>query len=181
MAGIVAPVVALHRLAYDLGVRHFIFIQDAHDPGAMEFNSYPAHSVHGSDESAPVPELTALPFFESGVTVMAKNSVDPAEGTALNAWLDAHPDVDTYLVVGDCTDICVYLLAMHLRTRANAANRAARVIVPANAVDTCDLPVAAARESGATPHAADLLHLVFLYHMRLNGIEVVAGIEGSVR
>jgi nicotinamidase-related amidase len=177
VAGIVAPVVALHRLAYDLGVRHFIFIHDAHDPQAVEFSSYPPHSLRGSDESAPVPELTALPFFASAVTLMPKNSVDPAEGTPLNAWLDTHPEVDTFLVVGDCTDICVYLLAMHLRTRANAANRAARVIVPANAVDTYDLSVAVARRTGATPHAAELLHLVFLYHMKLNGVEVVARIE----
>lgn len=181
VAGIVPPVVALHRLAYDLGVRHFLFIYDAHDPAAPEFSSYPPHAVRGSDESAPVPELAALPFFASAVTLIPKNSVDPAEGTALNAWLDAHPDVDTFLVVGDCTDICVYLLAMHLRTRANAANRLARVIVPADCVATYDLPVSAARATGATPHPGDLLHLVFLYHMRLNGIEVVAAVEGAAR
>jgi nicotinamidase-related amidase len=176
VARIVPPVVALHRLAYDLGVRHFLFIHDAHDPAAPEFSSYPPHAVRGSVESAPVPELTALPFFEAAVTRIPKNSVDSAAGTTLDPWLDTHPEVDTFVVVGDCTDICVYLLAMHLRTRADAANRPARIIVPADCVDTYDLPVSSARETGATPHAADLLHLVFLHQMRLNGIEVVARI-----
>jgi hypothetical protein len=49
-----------------------------------------------------------------------------------------------------------------------------RVVVPADCVDTYDLPVAVAQSLGALPHAADLLHLIFLYHMALNGIEVVA-------
>ncbi len=177
VAGIVAPIVLLFQNAYACGVRHFIFLHDAHDPQAVEFGSYPAHCVRGSVESAPVPELKALPFFDRLVTMMPKNSVNAGVGTALDGWLDAHPDVRTFIVVGDCTDICVYMLAMHLRTRANAANRPARVIVPANAVDTYDLPVEAASQTGAFPHDGELLHLIFLYHMRLNGIEVVAAIE----
>ncbi len=36
-----------------------------------------------------------------------------------------------------------------------------------------DLSTAVAREIGALPHSGDVLHLLFLYHMRLNGIEVV--------
>ncbi|MCS7261224.1 MAG: cysteine hydrolase [Anaerolineae bacterium] len=177
VAGIVAPIVLLFQNAYALGMRHFIFLHDAHDPEAVEFGSYPAHCVRDSEESAPVPELKALPFFDKLVTMMPKNSVNAAVGTALNTWLDAHPEVNTFIVVGDCTDICVYMLAMHLRTRANAANRLVRVIVPANAVDTYDLPVETAAQTGALPHDGELLHLIFLYHMRLNGIEVVAAIE----
>jgi hypothetical protein len=30
-----------------------------------------------------------------------------------------------------------------------------------------------ARRLGGLPHAGDLLHLIFLYHMALNGIEIV--------
>jgi hypothetical protein len=48
-----------------------------------------------------------------------------------------------------------------------------RVIVPANAVDTYDLSVEAAEAIGAMPHPADFFHQTFLYHMALNGIEVV--------
>ena len=65
---------------------------------------------------------------------------------------------------------------MHLKLDANAHNRALRVIVPANAVQTYDLPINTAREIGVLPHDGDVLHLLFLYHMRLNGIEIVRAI-----
>jgi hypothetical protein len=77
-------------------------------------------------------------------------------------------------VVGNCTDLCVYQLAMHLRVRHNARNvPGVSVIVPANAVDTYDLPVETASAIGAMPHPGDFFHQVFLYHMALNGIQVV--------
>jgi hypothetical protein len=92
----------------------------------------------------------------------------------LDGWLAAHPRVTTFLVAGDCTDLCVHQLAMHLRLRANALNlRDARVILPVDAVDTFDLPVPVAEEIGAMPHHGDLLHLIFLYNMAQNGVEVV--------
>ncbi len=97
--------------------------------------------------------------------------------TGLNDWLQAKPEVDTFIVVGDCTDLCTYQLAMHLRLDANARQRHRRIIVPANAVDTYDRTVATAQQQGGLPHDGDLLHAVFLYHMALNGIEVVARIE----
>ena len=96
-------------------------------------------------------------------------------GTDLGPWLEAHPAVTTFIVVGDCTDICVYLAAMYLRLRANVLGlRHVRVIVPADCVQTYDMSIATAEELGALPHDGDLLHRVFLYHMALNGIQVVA-------
>ena len=62
---------------------------------------------------------------------------------------------------------------MHLRLDANARQLQRRVILPADCVDTYDTPLALAKEIGAFPHPADLLHAVFLYHMALNGVEVV--------
>ena len=50
-------------------------------------------------------------------------------------------------------------------------------MVPVDGVDTYDLPVETARSIGAVPHPADLLHLVFLYSLMLNGVEVVRSIR----
>jgi hypothetical protein len=106
--------------------------------------------------------------------VIEKNSLHPGIETTFDAWLDAHPELRTAIVVGDCTDLCVYQLAMHLRVRHNARNiPGVAVIVPANAVDTYDLPVEAAEAVGAMPHPGDVFHQVFLYHLALNGIQVV--------
>jgi nicotinamidase-related amidase len=176
VANIVPPITRLFKRAYALGVRHFILPQDTHEEEAVEFGSFPPHCTHGSAESEPVPEFKALPFFNEFI-IMPKNSISSTIGTELPAWLDAHPHVTDFIVVGDCTDLCTYQLALDLRLRANAHQRMAdRVIIPVDCVDTYDLSVEAAGEIGAFPHHADLIHLIFLYHVALNGVEVVASV-----
>jgi hypothetical protein len=67
---------------------------------------------------------------------------------------------------------------MHLRLRANAYNLPGfRVIVPAEAVDTYDVPDDVPEELGVTPHPGDFFHQVFLYHLALNGVEVVRALS----
>lgn len=174
VARIVPPIVRLFEQAYALGVRHFILPQDTHSEDAVEFESFPPHCVRGTDEPVTVPELRALPFSDLYLT-LEKDSISSNLDTGLGQWLDMHPEVTTFLVTGDCTDFCVYQLAMYLRLRANARNlREVRVIVPMNGVDTFDIPVDVAQEIGAMPHDADLLHLIFLYSMAQNGVEIVA-------
>ncbi len=110
----------------------------------------------------------------SGPRVKAsKNSINAFYGTHLGEWLDGHRNMSTAVVVGNCTDLCVHQLAMHLKLYANAYDLKMRVIVPENAVQTYDMPVEAASAVGALPHDGDVMHLLFLYHMRLNGVEVV--------
>jgi nicotinamidase-related amidase len=130
--------------------------------------------VRGTPESVTAPELTTLPFAGQ-FTVITKNSINSTLAPGWQAWHAQHADVRTFIVAGDCTDFCVYQLAMALRVSANSnQERDLRVIVPADCVDTYDLPVHAARSLGVLPHAGDLLHLIFLYHMALNGVEIVA-------
>ncbi|HEY7418293.1 MAG TPA: isochorismatase family protein, partial [Ktedonobacteraceae bacterium] len=143
---------------------------------AAEFAAYPPHCQEGTGEARTIPELAALPFahlFE----IVSKNSLSAFIHTDLESRLDAHRDLHTAVVVGNCTDLCVYSMAMHLRLYANAHDLNMRIIVPENAVQTYDMPIATAREVGAMPHNGNILHLLFLYHMRLNGIEVVRAIE----
>jgi nicotinamidase-related amidase len=174
---IVEPVARLFQRAYDLGMRHFILPQDTHSADAVEFNSFPPHCVRGTAEPITVPELSNLPFSDLFWTI-EKDSIRSDIDTGLDVWLDDHPEVTTFLVTGDCTDFCVYQLAMHLRVRANALGlRDVRVIVPMDCVDTFDIPVDVADQIDAMPHHADLLHLVFLFSMAQNGVQVVAGVS----
>ncbi|MCS6776428.1 MAG: isochorismatase family protein [Chloroherpetonaceae bacterium] len=170
--GIIAPIVDLFSRAHAAGVRHFVLTHDAHPPDAAEFEAYPPHCLRDSDESEIVPELLALPFASTFVR-FAKNSLHSGLGTGLDAFLDAHPEITHRIVVGDCTDLCTYQLAMHLKLRAHAANTSQPVILPASCVDTYDLPVQTAVASGAKAHPAELMHLLFLYHMGCNGVRVV--------
>lgn len=174
VAGVIPAVVRLFQHAHTLGVRHFLLSQDTHDPDAVEFAAFAHHCVAGTPESKPVPELTALPFSDVFTTI-PKNSISSSIGTELDAWLEAHPEVITFIIVGDCTDLCVYQVAMHLRLRANALGlHDACVFLPADCVQTYDMPVESANQLGILPHDGDLLHRVFLYSMALNGIKVVA-------
>jgi nicotinamidase-related amidase len=174
VGGIVGPIVHLFERAFALGIRHFVLPQDTHSEDAVEFESFPAHCVRGTGEPVTVPELTNLPFSDLFL-VMEKDSISSDIDTALGGWLDAHSEVTTFLVVGDCTDFCVYQLAMYLRLRANARNlRDVRVILPLDGVDTFDVPVEVAEEIGAMPHHGDLMHLIFLFGMAQTGVKVIA-------
>lgn len=166
------PVTSLFQDAWQHGVREFVLLQDTHDPSTPEFRAYPPHCVRDTSESATVPELSDLPFSDS-FTVIEKNALNPAIETEFHAWLDAHPHIVNAIVVGDCTDLCTYQLAMHLRMRANALNlQTFDVIVPANAVDTFDIPAGRDTATGQA-HPGDFFHNVFLYHMMSNGIRIV--------
>jgi nicotinamidase-related amidase len=148
--------------------------QDTHDPDALEFSAYAPHAVAGTPESETVEGLKALSFSGEFVLI-EKNSISTSIGTTFVPWIESHPEVQTYIVVGDCTDLCVYQVALDLRLRANVAGwRGFQVIVPEDCVQTYDLAVDTAVEIGVMPHDGDLLHRVFLYSIALNGVEVVA-------
>ncbi|GCE11486.1 cysteine hydrolase family protein [Tengunoibacter tsumagoiensis] len=175
--GIIPEVVNVFEQAYRIGVRQFVMAQDSHTPESIEFADFPPHCQVNTSEAENIPELANLPFAHLYTTI-AKNSLNAFHGTELAAWLDEHKDLSTVIVVGDCTDLCVYQTAMHLKLHANAYNLPLRVIVPANAVQTYDTPVEVAQEIGALAHDGDVLNLIFLYHMYLNGIEVVRKVNG---
>jgi len=170
--GIIAPIVALFQAAHRLGIPHFLLIQDTHQPDAEEFASFAPHCIAGSPESQTVPELATLPFAHL-FTVIPKNSLHPALGTTLDGWLESHPQVKELVAVGDVTDLCLYQLAMHLKLRSNALGLGYRVTVPADCVQTYDLPVEVAAKLNLMPHDGDLLHRLFLYHLALNGVRIV--------
>ncbi|MBV9615003.1 MAG: isochorismatase family protein [Ktedonobacteraceae bacterium] len=173
---IIPAVTTAFKDAYAIGVRDFVLAQDCHTLASVEFADFPPHCQLGTGEANTIPELAELPFANL-YTIVSKNSLNAFHGTDLSKWMDEHRDLSTAIVVGNCTDLCIHQLAMHLKLSANAANNRLRVIVPANAVQTYDMPLEMAREVGALPHDGDVMHLLFLYHMRLNGIEVVREIR----
>jgi len=176
VAAIIPPIVQLFKTAWEHDIRHMVLLQDCHTPEAKEFGAFASHAICGTSEAEAVDEIKALPFFKQ-MEIIPKNSIHPAQETGFNAWLEQHSQMNTFVVVGDCTDICVYQLATHLRTRANARDLNWHVIVPQDCVQTYDMPLETATRIGAMPHAGDLLHGIFLYHMALNGIEVISSIK----
>ena len=176
---IIEPITDLFRNAYAAGVENFVLTHDAHDAAALEFMDYPPHCIGGTEESKIVPELMELacaPLYH----ILPKNCLSSGIGTGLDAWLEAHPQVTHRIVVGDCTDLCTYHLAMYLKLRANAVNQMHPVILPANCVDTYDIPIEVALLEGIPAHPADLFHGMFLYSMSLNGVQTVSQFQFGV-
>ena len=171
VAAIIEPIVDLFTLAWKKGLKKIILLHDCHTPHAKEFDAFGEHAICGSAESETVDEIKSLPFYDE-MKVIEKNSINPAQNTEFDRWLEEHPEITVFIVVGDCTDLCIYQASMHLLTAANARDIERRVIIPEVCVSTYDMPVETAKGSPAKPHPADLLHKVFLHHMCLNGIEI---------
>ncbi len=176
--GRLAPRIAdFFQCAHRAGIRHFLLAQDSHPPDAPEFREFGPHCITGTREAETVAELLALPFAADFV-VFPKRSLSSTEATGLSAWLAERPEIQRVVIVGDCTDLCIYQAAMPLRLAANArGDWEFEVVVPADCVDTYDAPVAAAERLGIMPHDGGLLHRLFLYHMALNGVRVVQALR----
>lgn len=178
VAALTGNVVRMLTAAYNADVRDIVLAQDAHSADAPEFRAFPPHCVAGTSEAEPIGAIRNLAFFDQ-LTIIPKNCLNALVGTALPEWLADRGQLNTLIVIGDCTDLCVYQLAMGLKMRANAEGFVSRVFVPMDCVDTYDLPVDTAQAIGALPHPGDLMHRLALYHMALNGIEVVRTIAAE--
>jgi hypothetical protein len=51
VAALIAPIVRTVERAHKLGVRDFVFLQDAHPADSPEFGAYPPHCVEGTREA----------------------------------------------------------------------------------------------------------------------------------
>jgi nicotinamidase-related amidase len=174
---IVPPIVSLLNNAWTSGVREFYLLNDNHEPDAIEFKAFPPHCIRGTAESQPVQEIMELEFFDQ-MRLIEKNTLSSTQETELLEDLHTKPNLTDFIIVGDCTDLCVYQLAVALRNDANARrSRGFSIIVPEDCVDTYDMPVELAQQVGAAPHPGDFMHAVFLHHMALNGVSVVKKVQ----
>lgn len=162
------------------GVRQIALVQDEHPTDAAEFDQFAPHCVAGTGEAATVPELAGF-LAGKGIDapVLTKNSLSAVWSPHFTQWeaAVAGRGVNTYVLVGDCTDLCVANLALPLITRANQLGRQLAIVLPEDCLSTYDLPVEAAAAIGAMPHDGDLLHAVFLYYMALCGCKVVSSLR----
>lgn len=182
---LVEPIRNLCVRAVAGGTHLFVSLQDTHREDALEFKSFPPHCIEGTAEAELIPELQDVPcdwhVFEKN-TLNAGLSRFDGLGGMVEGWVqqrnptaNRYPhncNIRTFIVVGNCTDLCVYQTAMFLRLHLNELHWPwnVEVVVPANLVDTYDLKLGLGEMGN---HDADFFNKVFLYHMALNGIKVV--------
>ncbi len=159
---LIPEIARIQSVCKEMGMKIIAFC-DAHPEDSPEFDVYPRHSIKGTVESEIVEELAAIGGYER----MNKKSTNGFHEPGFHQWYKDNADITTWIIVGNCTDICVYQFATTMQTFANTHERPMKVIVPINAVDTYDGEL----------HSGDLHHIVFLHSMLGNGIDVVCCVE----
>lgn len=153
----------ISEMLQDLSFAKVLFMNDSHSEDSLEFKSYPSHCIKGTGEAEIVEELRE--YAKAG-TVIEKNSTNGFVSEGFIRWFEKNREgILAYIVVGDCTDICVKQFAMTLKAWLLERNIDNRVIVPMNMVDTFDL-----EDAG---HSGDLVNVLSLFEMDGGGIEIV--------
>lgn len=137
--------------------RNFLIaaVTDCHASDSLELASYPVHCLEDSAEPELAPEIAEFPQ-----KILTKNSTNAFFAPGMQRLL---ANVETVIVVGCCTDICIQQFAVTLKASANQENRPLSVIVPRQLVETYDAP----------GHPAEFFQLSALLSMAGNGVKVV--------
>ncbi|HGM3505917.1 TPA: isochorismatase family protein [Clostridioides difficile] len=141
-------------------LNRLIAFTDSHTPNSIELLSYPVHCLENDVESELVDELKSI----ENLKILPKNSTN---GFFALENLD-FDDIDNIIIVGDCTDICIYQFAITLKSYFNQHNVEKNIVVPMNLVDTYDI---------SNVHPAEILNLVFFNSMIQNGVKVLKEIH----
>lgn len=137
-------------------IKSIIAFTDYHTDESVELLNYPTHCLKDTIECEIVDELKSI----DNIKIVKKNSTN---GFFALSNLDFN-NTDNIIIIGDCTDICVYQLAITLKSYFNQNNISKNIIVPINLVDTYHVD---------NVHPAELLNIVFFNSMIQNGIKVV--------
>jgi len=140
-----------------------VALTDYHKPDSREFDSYPPHCIEDTMECEVVEEIKGLGGYE----LIRKNSTNGFLESGFEKWMKANKEIDCFILTGDCTDICILQLATSLKAWFNQKEKASRIIVPISGVDTYELGI----------HNGDLMNVMSLYNMMINGVEIVKGIK----
>lgn len=132
---IIPPTAALMK-KFNENEMPIVAFADCHKKGCEEFSSFPEHCLEGTSESEPVDELKK----EGGYFLLKKNSTNGFHEKEFLQCLIQNPQTNTFIVTGDCTDICVLQLCLTLKTWYTRQNRSVDIIVPVDCVETYDAP-----------------------------------------
>ena len=165
---LIPEIVKIAKACSDSGIK-IINFADTHTKNSIEFQSYPPHCLENTNECEIIDELKALykTLYSDDSRVFEKNSTNGFLEPDFINYLDDYSSVKNFIIVGDCTDICIQQLALSIKAFFNRFNLVTQVIIPVNAVDTYDLG----------DHSGDLMNLMALYNMSINGIKLVKSIE----
>jgi nicotinamidase-related amidase len=163
----------------------FAFL-DTHVPGKPE-PPYPPHCEAGTGEENLVPQLAWLQD-DPHTTLQRKDcingfvgSIAPDGGNRIVDWVNRHR-LESILVVGICTDICVmdFVLTMLSARNHDLMPTLKDILVYESGCSTYDLPRETAEKLGlgaAAAHPQEATHYMGLYFMASRGARLVDRVE----
>ncbi|QCD44197.1 isochorismatase family cysteine hydrolase [Campylobacter mucosalis] len=119
--------------AKELGFKHFLFLQDRHSEDSTEFDCFPPHAVKNTQEADMIEQIKELNLDQK---IFYKNSFSIAYNENFKNFIDQNPQIDTFIVIGNCTDICIFNTISHLRCSANEQNIKRNIILVSDLVST---------------------------------------------
>lgn len=116
-----------------------IFIKDTHDINATEFKRFgnTKHCVRGTSEAELLDELKSFELKDNTVSI-EKNSTSFMESPNFRKLINELKNLKEVLVVGCCTDICVFNGTMGLANYFNEWNKDVDIKVDKSAIATYD-------------------------------------------
>ncbi|KAL8554910.1 hypothetical protein ACS0TY_002913 [Phlomoides rotata] len=156
---------------------------DSHHPGQVE-HPYPPHCITGTPESDLVPALRWIQE-EPNVTIRRKDCYDGFIGSiqedGSNVFVDwvKKNKIQTLLVVGVCTDICVLDFVCSTLSAKNHGllDPLEDVVVYSRGCATFDFPVSIATNTkDLLPHPQEMMHHVGLYMAKGRGAKIATSV-----
>ncbi|MCC8068621.1 MAG: cysteine hydrolase [Ruminococcus sp.] len=162
VAEIIPTVKVLMQNAISKGIKVLAFA-DCHTECSSEFDTFPSHCLDGTSESEIVDELKSIKEY----TLIKKNSTNGFHAPDFQRFLKENPQVDNFIVCGDCTDICVMNFCLTLQTKFDQDNKSCEIVIPIDCVETYDAP----------KHYSELMNIMSLKLMENAGVNLVLSIS----
>ncbi|MEG0615776.1 MAG: isochorismatase family cysteine hydrolase, partial [Oscillospiraceae bacterium] len=132
--GVIIPNVKKLMQACEKAAVPVVAFADFHAETSPEFGSFPKHCLMNTSECEIVDEIKNCCKY----ILIKKNSTNGLWEQNFLALLGANPEINEFIVVGDCTDICVLQFCLSLKAFFNLSDKKCRITIPINAVDTYD-------------------------------------------
>lgn len=141
------------------------FLADYHTSDSVECKVFPLH-CHNFYEYSIVSGLNQYLLKVDSTHLIPKNSINGFYALEKKNIIKQiiEKKLKHVILVGCCTDLCVFSLALALRTWFNENNIDIDVVVPIDCVDTYDIPIV---------HEANYFNKISLELMKLQGITVL--------
>ena len=149
----------LSKICSKLGIQKIAFA-DSHSKNNPEFKNYHKHCLKGEWESNITDEIK-----ESGdYLLIEKNSTNGFIEPKFTKWLINNNGINNFIIIGNCTDICIEQFSLCLKAYYNMKNENKNIIVVKDLVVTYNTDF----------HYSELMSLMSLYNMSANGINIVS-------